>query len=374
MLKTISASIVKGIQKIGGLWRIYLSDQPSRIELISNGLHIRNASIAVFDTNPFLHANNENHIRVLIKDIPLSVHDNTILTEFQNRKLKVSGKLILQRLRVDGKLTECLTGDRVLYVEKPTQPLPRFMSFGYFKARVFHPDQIAIDNSNTVCTNCLLKGHHRSSCKNQTKCRFCGGEGHLQRDCTATTSESNTIPSLYGPDREETEHISITTAPAKPRDLPSTSSQQQRMITHFLRQEREAAPKESAVRRSESHSSSDDDSNDGDDESEPSKPTRDRESSDTQSKSQAKITRFMPNCSSQRDAADTALLNNDTNSQPETTNALSHSEASTRDQVNTDHSDISAESPEVVRTRLRSGSVSLPKRKQRGTRKQPKKK
>ena len=140
-----------------------ISDRTSRLNLIISGLNIRNFCVNVFDLNPFLPATNENLTRVLIKDIPLSVHDVNILNEFESRKLKVSGKIILQRLRVNGRLTECLTGDRVFFIEKPAQPLPRFVSLGSFKGRVFHADQLPNDQS-TVCSNCLIKGHHRSTC------------------------------------------------------------------------------------------------------------------------------------------------------------------------------------------------------------------
>ena len=155
VVNSISATKVQGIQKIGGLWRLYISDRTSRLNLIISGLNIRNSCVNVFDLNPFLPATNENLTRVLIKDIPLSVHDVNILNEFESRKL--SGKIILQRLRVNGRLAEGLTGDRVFFIEKPAQPLPRFVSLGSFKGRVFHADQLPNDQS-TVCSYCLNQG------------------------------------------------------------------------------------------------------------------------------------------------------------------------------------------------------------------------
>nr|XP_054755713.1 uncharacterized protein LOC129261689 [Lytechinus pictus] len=104
-----------------------------------------------------------------------------IVDELEKRKYKVSGKVTFPKLRVDGQLTNCLTGDRVIYIEKPAQPVPRIFSFGNFRGKVFHANQVNKDQ--ITCSNCLNKGHHRSACTNQIVCRLCKREGHFQRDC-----------------------------------------------------------------------------------------------------------------------------------------------------------------------------------------------
>ena len=53
LAKAVSVGQIKGIQRIGGLWRVYIDSRDARINLITNGLNIRNANIAVYDTNPF---------------------------------------------------------------------------------------------------------------------------------------------------------------------------------------------------------------------------------------------------------------------------------------------------------------------------------
>ena len=52
VVNSISATKVQGIQKIGGLWRLYISDRTSRLNLITSGLNIRNSCVNVFDLNP----------------------------------------------------------------------------------------------------------------------------------------------------------------------------------------------------------------------------------------------------------------------------------------------------------------------------------
>ena len=125
-----------------------------------------------------------------MKDIPLSVDNSVIVDELEKRKYKVSGKVMLPKLRVDGQLTNCLTGDRVIYIERPTQSVPRLISFGVFRGKVFHANQTPKDQTIVMCSNCLNKGHHRSACTSQVVCRFCKKEGHYQRDCSTSVPEN----------------------------------------------------------------------------------------------------------------------------------------------------------------------------------------
>lgn len=228
---------IKGVQKIGGLWRLYIESHNSRIKLITNGTNMRNANIAVHDTNPFLSTGKENSICVLIKDIPLSAHDTLIIDELVRMKCKVTGSVIYQRLRIDGNLTDCFTGDRVVYIEQPQKPLPRLMNFGIYKGKVFHFSQIAPvsrSNSTVVCSKCQIEGHHRSQCSNPVVCRQCKQPGHLQIQCTletpptshieasaaTTTSTSQALDQLISLVRHAT-----TSSSSHPNDQTQLSSQ-----------------------------------------------------------------------------------------------------------------------------------------------------
>ena len=91
LLKTVPSSQIKGIQRIGGLWRLYVTQLDFRIGLITSGINIRNACIAVYDSNPFLPGGNENILRLTVKDIPLSVDNSVIVDELEKRNYKVSG-------------------------------------------------------------------------------------------------------------------------------------------------------------------------------------------------------------------------------------------------------------------------------------------
>lgn len=205
MYKSLSKSVhtkdIHGIQKIGGLWRLYVVERENRIKLITEGLQIRDTSVRVYDKNPYLPHENENATRVLIKDIPLSVHESVIMDEFEKRNYKVNGPIMYPKLRVDGKLTQCLTGDRVVYIDAPTQPLPRFMQFQNFRARVFHHGQ-PDPESNVTCSRCLQAGHHRSKCSNQVVCRLCKKVGHMQSMCPTTAGKEEKQQSTRPKTRE----------------------------------------------------------------------------------------------------------------------------------------------------------------------------
>ena len=64
------------------------------------------------------------------------------------------------RLRVDGKLINCETGDRLVISKLLSKPIPR-MKIGKYIARVFHPGQPEFQNRNythysdKTCHKCL---------------------------------------------------------------------------------------------------------------------------------------------------------------------------------------------------------------------------
>ena len=141
--------------------------------------------------NPFTTARDEHMTRVFIKDVPLSVGDDLIRATLEGKKYKIRGDITRQQLRVGGQLTNCLNGDRIVYIDPPTQPLPRFLAVGnVFRARAFHAGQPERQGTGTVtCSTCLESGHHASTCQNLVKCRSCKQSGHLSHSCPANVSQ-----------------------------------------------------------------------------------------------------------------------------------------------------------------------------------------
>lgn len=181
--KRIDTKLIVGVQKVRGLWRIYIESKEARVALISEGLVLRGAKTNVYDKNPYLNEN-EELMRLTIKDVPLSVNDELIVREIEGWKHTVRGKVIRQRLRVNGQLTSCLNGDRAIYIDPPRQPLPRHVSIASFKARIFHNGQVT-EASLATCSRCLVTGHHASTCSKPFVCKNCRQPGHRAFECTA---------------------------------------------------------------------------------------------------------------------------------------------------------------------------------------------
>ena len=182
LAKVTSPSNIMGVQKVGGLWRLYVTDKESRIMLITEGIHMRGKRVPAFDRNPFLRENHDNLLRLTIKDIPLSINDEVIVHELESMKCKVQGKVVRQRLRVNGQLTNCLNGDRVLYVEKLSKPLERHVRLAGFRSRIFHDGQV-LGPATVTCSRCLESGHHASTCVNPFVCQLCRKAGHKRYEC-----------------------------------------------------------------------------------------------------------------------------------------------------------------------------------------------
>ncbi|VDI75940.1 Hypothetical predicted protein [Mytilus galloprovincialis] len=162
------ASHLRGLQRVRGLWRIYLDSETDRESLIISGISIRNKLIQVYTRNPRITQNEyPEFIKVRVKNIPCSAEDGQI-----ERCLEFNGceifKLYRERLRVDGLVTNCQTGDRIAIVAPLIKPLPRTLFIGKYKA---------------------LKGHKYAQCPNDWVCRQCHKEGHRQAECDSPLSE-----------------------------------------------------------------------------------------------------------------------------------------------------------------------------------------
>ena len=86
--KRIDASHITGLQRVRGMWRIYLDNLDDKVLLLSQGVPLRGRVFDVLSTNPGRLAS-ENTIVVKVMDIPLSVDDGTISRVLILRRLEV---------------------------------------------------------------------------------------------------------------------------------------------------------------------------------------------------------------------------------------------------------------------------------------------
>ena len=376
LAQTVSSREITGIQKIRGLWRLYIESQKTRIELITGGLKVRNVSVAVYDSNPFL-THGEDTLRVRVKDVPLSASDSLITDELEKRKCKVVGKIIHQRLRVDGRLTDCLTGDRIIYIERPAHSLPRLITFGLFQGKVFHPGQVSTESSSVTCSRCLVVGHHRSQCTNDVMCRQCNKSGHIARECRedfppvpppSGTASTPSVPHERPADaRFHAVHTSrdsdqLFATPPRAAASPSneTPASVRSKATHVSDASRNERPSDE---RFHTHPSRDCD--------------RRSDSSNTTpavGRSQAKITQFVNRGPQQDNAHQSAACEREeytSNSQDDFSTAESDN---SEDETVQEHSELSAESPELQKSHQAKQNSATTKRKQKSHKKSSKKK
>ncbi|CAC5390539.1 unnamed protein product [Mytilus coruscus] len=93
-----------------------------------------------------------------------------------------------ERLRYNNKVTNCLTGDRIIICDGPlTEHIPRSILIGKYRATIIYRDQPRNNPQNMKCSKCLQEGHQTKDCINDWVCRSCGQEGHKQNACTKDT-------------------------------------------------------------------------------------------------------------------------------------------------------------------------------------------
>ena len=198
--KTSGFETIEGAQRIGGLWRIYPRNATARQKLLVQGFSLRGVRVEVKDKNPFLVSSPDGAERevpatkLIINNVPLSFSDDEIFQAVKAMNVNVRSKLIAERDRdKNGKLTRWKTGRRFLYIGVPSEPLPKIVEIGPFKASFYHKEQKTEERqSEAECRKCLQKGHRAAACVNPIKCRQCFKDGHKagDADCEMTPAAS----------------------------------------------------------------------------------------------------------------------------------------------------------------------------------------
>ena len=86
--KRIDSSHITGLQRVSGLWRIYIDNLQDEVSLMEQGVPLRGKIIPVLNTNP-QRLDGENSLRIRIKNIPLSADDGVISRVLTLRGIEV---------------------------------------------------------------------------------------------------------------------------------------------------------------------------------------------------------------------------------------------------------------------------------------------
>ena len=185
LAKDVPVEAILGIQRVGSLWRLYIEGIVNRLMLVSKGLNIRGKTIPLYEKNPFV-PDRSDQLRVRIKNIPLSADDSIIVKTLKDEGCILVENPSREKLRVDGKLTNCETGDRIVFVRPLKKPLPKVMKMGDFRATIVHAGQTVIMRKQT-CGKCLQDNHRAMECMNDWVCKRCLVSGHKSGDCPMTS-------------------------------------------------------------------------------------------------------------------------------------------------------------------------------------------
>lgn len=88
-----------------------------------------------------------------MSNISSSADDSMIFAFFQSITVVITS-YFRERVRKDGALTDCQSGDRIFYVEPMEGTSPRFPRISTYNAKIYYKGQIYI-NAYITCQKCL---------------------------------------------------------------------------------------------------------------------------------------------------------------------------------------------------------------------------
>ena len=217
-----------GAQQIHGLWRLYPKTREARVEILIKGIRLRETSLQVQNTNPFVlrarTGEEKPTTKVYIDNIPISVADTEIEYSLGQIGCELRSSIVMERARdADNRLTRFITGRRFVFITIPSEPLGKFLKVSVFTATVYHKEQKTHDRP-TTCSRCLETGHHVSSCTSDVVCRECGLQGHTRGDPQCAFRKSNQEKEQNSQQTQEGQQTLIESSTSSDHKLPAAES------------------------------------------------------------------------------------------------------------------------------------------------------
>ena len=159
VIRVVSAQSLEGVQKIGGLWRLYFNSAKSRLDLLIRKTVLINGNVVpLYEQNPYKTSQitpEDRKDKLTIKGLPMSVSNEDIKNMLLSKGIGLSTPIKFSQMRDEhGSLTRYKNGDRFVYCQ-PFQPsIPRQQKVGDFKCLVYHHGK-----NNYECRSCALTGH-----------------------------------------------------------------------------------------------------------------------------------------------------------------------------------------------------------------------
>ena len=161
IVSVISDSKLEGVQKVNNIWRVYLKDRQTRLELsVKESIIVNGQRVRLYDTNPnvvfsgYSHNQRFDADKLTIKNLPLSVSNTEIAKMLREKNIQMISPIRYGYIRdAGGQLTDYKSGDRYVYVQPYDQPLPKQQEVGIFKCILIH------HGKDTECKACKMLGH-----------------------------------------------------------------------------------------------------------------------------------------------------------------------------------------------------------------------
>ena len=159
LLSRVHAQYVEGVQRIGQLWRIYVSSIKIRVDLLTKRTLIINGKLVpLYEQNPFIthqKSPEDRKDKLTVRGLPLSVSNKEIKTLLESQGVILASAVKYSLMRdEDGSLTDFKNGDRYVYCQRFHPPIPKQQKVCGMQCTIYHHGK-----TTTECKACNIQGH-----------------------------------------------------------------------------------------------------------------------------------------------------------------------------------------------------------------------
>ena len=202
--KVVQKECIKGVQRVGNLWRIYVTSIEARANLAAKGIDLQNKHVALSTVHPFSFqsTDGERPIRINLSGVKLHYKNEYIEDYIKGLGVKLVSEVMYAKIRdTDGKDTNFFNGNRYVFAEAThlrSHPLPQWILLADCITRVRHYGQ---QPQATVCTKCFSNNHPVWNCQKEQHCRVCKIQGHSEgTEACSYYCEDNGVKPFGGKD------------------------------------------------------------------------------------------------------------------------------------------------------------------------------
>ena len=186
LCKVIDRDELEGVQRVRGLWRLYLTTAEARLKLLTAGFVFNGIAVSLYDQNPFRLIETSSDplqkmTKVTISNLPLSICNEEIEVMLKSMDCEMQTKVGYDFVRDDeNNLTTIKNGNRSVLVASEyiqDHPLPRNAYCGNWRCSIFYFNQ---PKPVVKCFNCGRTGHTQNRCRLERVCKACGNTGHFE--------------------------------------------------------------------------------------------------------------------------------------------------------------------------------------------------